>query len=953
MSSKKNSKANKEELNLLQKFALFFYDHIRVTAVIFALILIGGFYTYTSVIKREGFPPIQFPISIVQGTYFVDDVNKIDSEIVTPLNKIIGELEDVKEINSAAGANFFTFGVFMNDGVLPEEGSRLVMETIESSGLVPESARISYTTINPGAYLNEYDMLLSVYSTKEVEIAELEKVAAFVSDEFVANASVARADVKKLTASGVNSTTGQPETRQTSYNHVGFRTEANQQQLEFYQAVTIGVNSVDTVDVFGLADVAEEIITSLDLTQFGDNYVATVGIDSAADIDGQISALQSNLLTGLLAVAVVSLLLITWRASIITAIFMLSVMLLTIVVLWLVGYSLNTITLFALVLSLGLFVDDATIVVEAIDANRLKAKRSRDAVVKAIKRVASASFAGTMTTVLVFMPLAFVTGILGEFIRLMPITVIVALLTSLVLSLTLIPFLARFLLLRNKHISWITKNNPVSRLEKFIADKLAALPMLLNSRKKLGVGIGVFMVLMSFAFVYGAGQYAGKLNFNIFPPAKDSDQIGLTIDYAPGTTLPQAEAIATTIDDLIKIHVGDNAKFVLYGTVGQPNNRTADVLVQLVPFGDRETKSPEMIDSLQTAADVQISKSIASVKVLQFDAGPPVSDFPFQAQIYDEDPSRSVALAKLVAAELEGATVTRPNGTTAQVTTVKLKEDKNIITRSENKRFTEVVAGFDADDVSALLIAMQSQLEEVFTPEYLAELGYDSDVLAYDFGQESENADSFKSLTFVFPIALLLMFALLAIQFRSLLQPLLIFLAIPFSFFGVTAGLYAFGNPISFFVLVGFIGLVGIAVNNTIMLTDYANQEQRNGLPLVEAVSSAIRQRFRPLLTTSLTTMVALLPLALSDPFWEALAFTIIFGLLSSTFLVITAFPYYYLGAEQLRKRYTRRNFLMWTTGLIALAVAVARVSSSLVMPVLFVYFVVTVFGAAIKRRVA
>ena len=101
--------------------------------------------------------------------------------------------------------------------------------------------------------------------------------------------------------------------------------------------------------------------------------------------------------------------------------------------------------------------------------------------------------------------------------------------------------------------------------------------------------------------------------------------------------------------------------------------------------------------------------------------------------------------------------------------------------------------------------------------------------------------------------------------------------------------------------MVGFIGLIGIAVNNTIMLTDYANQQRRLGMGPVASIASATRQRLRPLIATTLTTVVALLPLALSDPFWEALSFTIIFGLISSTILVLLSFPYYYLGEEWLR----------------------------------------------------
>jgi multidrug efflux pump subunit AcrB len=139
---------------------------------------------------------------------------------------------------------------------------------------------------------------------------------------------------------------------------------------------------------------------------------------------------------------------------------------------------------------------------------------------------------------------------------------------------------------------------------------------------------------------------------------------------------------------------------------------------------------------------------------------------------------------------------------------------------------------------------------------------------------------------------LVLMLVVLVLQFRSILQPLLVFIALPFSLLGVAVGLYLTDNSISFFSMVGLIGLLGIAVNNTIMLTDYANQvrKQTNATSLVEAISAASRDRFRPLLATTLTTVAALVPLAIFDPFWQPLAIVIIGGLTSSTLLVIMAF---------------------------------------------------------------
>jgi multidrug efflux pump subunit AcrB len=103
--------------------------------------------------------------------------------------------------------------------------------------------------------------------------------------------------------------------------------------------------------------------------------------------------------------------------------------------------------------------------------------------------------------------------------------------------------------------------------------------------------------------------------------------------------------------------------------------------------------------------------------------------------------------------------------------------------------------------------------------------------------------------------------------------------------------------------MVAFFALIGISVNNSILLTDYANQGRRAGLSPRSAMAVAVRERMRPLLTTSATSILALLPLALTDPFWESLAVTLIGGLAASTILVIVSFPYYYLALEAVRSR--------------------------------------------------
>ena len=158
-------------------------------------------------------------------------------------------------------------------------------------------------------------------------------------------------------------------------------------------------------------------------------------------------------------------------------------------------------------------------------------------------------------------------------------------------------------------------------------------------------------------------------------------------------------------------------------------------------------------------------------------------------------------------------------------------------------------------------------------------------------------------------------------------------------------------NAFSFFTLLGFFALLGLSIKNTILLTDYANQARHAGASHTEAVAISLQERFRPLVATSLTAIISLIPLYLSNPFWEGLTVTLMFGLLSSTFLVITVFPYYYLGAEYMRMRISRGGFVKW---LVLNAVVIVAAIAALGGKVGFLAFVllnVILIAAKVFRR--
>ena len=889
--------------NFLVKLSSFFFTRWRLTLIVWLALCLGAFGVYSQIIQREGFPAIEFPISIISGTYFVDDVEKVDQDITAPLTSVLDNAKIVKETQATSNDNFFNIIVIFEDEVNVEQGTRQLEELIKQKASLPSDLEINYTVVDPISFLNEFEMLLSVYNRQGAPIETLQEVAQVIAEQLNSDEELDNVKPQFLLKTAFNPQSQETETRPVAFNSLGTTKEG---ELHFYPALSIGLRRAETskMDIVEFSEHVQKLIAELDLRQFEGQFQTEITGDFADPINNQINALEVNLASGLVAVMIVSLLLISWRASIITSLFMISVMLISILILYLLGLTLNVISLFALILSLGLFVDDATIIVEVIESHRHRIKASSAVIKESIRRVGMASLAGTLTTILVFVPLLFITGILGKFIRIMPITIIVALLTSLLLSLILIPLLSRFLLLRNRKISWLTRINPIAKLEaktaKFLADKIRLMKDKSSWRNRYWA---LLMIGVSLVMIGGSFDFARRVSFDIFPNNKDSNEMFISVDFPDNYSLSQAEAAIDMVNHSIVKNIGNNTEQVLYIS---SDGRRAEAYVELVSYTQRQEKSPELVADLQADLDRTLDSDIEA-SVTQQGPGGPASGFPFKMQIFETDHQRALALAMDIEQYLNQATFERSNGSTFQVTQTRLP-DSNTRARNDGRLVYVLAADFDADDTSAILQATEDYVRQRFDKAYLTNAGYKADTLGFDFGQETDNADSFKSLGIIFPITIVAMFVLLALQFRSWLQPLLILLAIPFTFLGVFAGLYYTNNSISFFSQLGLIGLIGIAVNNTILLTDYANQERKRGHHVIEAVAIATEQRFRPLVTTSLTTVVALLPLALSDPFWEALSYTIIFGLLSSTLLVILAFPYYYLIVEWLRFKVCTRK---------------------------------------------
>ncbi|MCP3990017.1 MAG: efflux RND transporter permease subunit [Actinomycetia bacterium] len=872
---------------MLRSLVTVFASRPSMTLTLWVGAVAFGVISYTSLLPREGFPSIDVPIAVASGAYLVDDPELVDAEVAEPLASAVLAQPKVEGVQSFSRASSFSVIAAFDTEVTSLEGTEIINEAIATLDL-PEEAIVAVDPVNASRFLNEFELLVGVYGDVNASADELETAAGGIVGALEAEAEIERVEVVELISRGVNPATGEDMTVESGFNLL---TAPTAEGLEFRPSIAIGVVAAEGVDSLAVRDAADRGLATVEAQELLEpGYEAVVAIDFATQIRQQIGSLQSNVLTGLIAVAIVALLLISWRASIVTALFIVTVLATTVGVLYLVGISLNTVSLFGVILALGLFVDDAIVITESIVANKRQGVDDLSIIRSAIGRVGSASVSGTMTTILVFAPMLTISGILGDFIRILPISVIVALSVSLILSFVFIPVASRYLILSTEKDGGL-----LTGVENSVATFIAELPGASGRQRVvrifLAVGLSVAMTGV------GLFVFAPRVGFNIFPPQKDSTEIAVNITYHPGTSIAEAKEIALDINQQAAEALGAE---ITMGYTYQGNERGTLGQLSLTDMGDRPAAPDLVEDTLQPLAD---SYGQARVTFAQVSAGPPEATFPFQAQVYGDDIETLAAAGAAIAAELEGATIERPNGTTFDVVETSVAFG-DIVARVDGRRLVEVRARFDATDVSTTTAQTQTYVEDRFDADRLTSLGLASDALEFDFGFESDNQESFSSLPIAFGIALLSMLVLLVVQFRSASQWLLVFLAIPFSFFGVFGGLLATSNVISFFVMLGLIGLIGIAVNNTILLVDFANQERRAGHDRSEAIQRAVHHRFRPLVATSLTTVAGLLPLALSDPFWEALGMTIIFGLLSSTFLVLVSFPFYYLAVEALRDRF-------------------------------------------------
>lgn len=678
------------------------------------------------------------------------------------------------------------------------------------------------------------------------------------------------------------------------------------------------------------------------------------------------------------------------------------------------GETLNMLSMFAFLMALGIVVDDAIVIGENVYSHRQRGKGPLQAAIDGTVEVFPSVAASVSTTVIAFLPLAFVSGVMGKFIAVLPVTIIAVLLISLFEAVFILPcHLAHernLLLVALAHLLYPLRflaalsrwlNERSSRLlAAFIARVYEPLLGWVLQHPATSVSAALAVMICSFGLVVSIEQtpsgkrvrLGGITPFVVFPKL-DSNSIFARVVYPDGTPPAVADAATQRLEAAIRqidrqyVAAGASPLVELtHRAVGEvtspgalgPDTRVrgshvGNVDVELVDTSRRAIDSQQIIARWRAAAGefpgaeslvfgtpsfgpagtpiefkllapaeqmagLEAAVAQSKARLLQYPGVFDVADdarpgkWEFQLRIRDEALAMGIPLAELAEtvrsayygeevmrlqrgrhevklmvrypredrrslADFENIRVRAADGAERPLTElaeVGVQRDLAEINRIEQMRSITVSA--DVDEAVGNARQITSDLQARLVPALLAQFPY---LRVRWEGQQEQTNESVRSLILGLLVALVAMFVLLTLEFRSYAQPLIIMAIIPFGIVGAIWGHAAMGLPLTMFSLFGIVALTGVVVNDSIVLIDFINHRLAEGLPLRQAITAAGSARFRAVLLTSVTTVAGVSPLVAEQSFQAQIlvpmAVSLCAGLMLATVLVLLLVPAFYL----------------------------------------------------------
>ncbi|WP_205529016.1 efflux RND transporter permease subunit [Microbacterium halotolerans] len=727
-------------------------------------------------------------------------------------------------------------------------------------------------------------------------------------------------------------------------------------------------NTVDVSD--GVTAALDDVISQIPGAEY------TVVFDQAPFITDSIETLAVEGLLGLVfAVLVILVFLLSIRSTLVTAISIPTSVLISFASMQAFGYSLNMLTLGALTISIGRVVDDSIVVIENIKRHYVQGADKGAAIRLAVKEVAGAITASTITTVAVFLPIAFVGDMVGELFRPFAMTVTIAMLASLLVALTIVPVLAYWFMkpgrpLLDEHGRAIDPEDPAappSRLQKAYAPILRW--TLRHSWSTLGLAaivmIGTVMLapMMKISFLGDSGQNTLTVSQEVGDAASldeqdaaaqqveeqlqtvdgvDDVQVSIGSSGSPlmgggGITFsvmtdPDADQeqlrddVQTALDELgddageltVAASAGMGSSDITVEVSAGTSDEVREATETLVGEIDGKDGIGEVTHNLQAALpfiQVQVDREAAAERGLSEAAVGNLVDQAMQPQqagtIELDDRSVTIYLASdeppMTISELQELDVPTATGVIALDDIAEVTESSSpaSITTVEGRLTATITVPPSSDDLTVATTSVQQAIDAADLPE-----GASADI----GGVATEQQDSFTQLGIAMLAAILIIYVVMVATFKSLRQPLLLLVSVPFAATGAIILQVVTGVPLGVASLIGVLMLIGIVVTNAIVLVDLVNQyRDRHGLSAHDATLAGSSMRLRPILMTALATIFALTPMALGITghggfISQPLAIVVIGGLVSSTFLTLIVLPTLYNLVEGARERRRARR---------------------------------------------
>ena len=890
-----------------------------------------------------------FPVIQVAVTGY-DDEQTIQAQLEA---SVIPELEDVEGVNAAQ----IVGGVGQRVTITPDQAA------LAAAGYTQQAIRDALDqngVLFPGGKITENDQTLTVQTG--TKITSVDAIAALplvpsTAAQFQAGA-ITIADVAAV------------EQNQDPVTTIS--------RVDGKPALTIAVTKLPSANTVEVSTGVLAVLPGLEDSIGGAEF--TVVFDQAPYIQQSIEALAEEGLLGLLfAVIVILIFLLSVRATLVTAISIPTSVLITFIGIQAFGYSLNILTLGALTIAIGRVVDDSIVVIENIKRHYVGDAEKLPSILRAVREVASAITASTVTTVAVFLPIAFVGDVTGELFRPFALTVTIAMTASLFVALTIVPVLAYWFLRPGKPILDATGNQvdpeapeaPPSRLQK------GYLPILGWTLKHSWVTLLLAVLVLAGTVALAPlmkTNFLGDSGQNTFTMTQD---IGAAPSLeAENAASQEVEAILLDIDGIetVQVSIGSSGSALRDafsgGGSGITYSITTDPDADQVALREEVQAAVAALDDAGTitvssaaggfgSSDIEIDVTAPDSATLQEATDDVVTavtgdegvgqvssnlsaSLPYIAVVVDAGKAASLGLSEVAVGALVSSTMqpqrigtveiddtsltvylaasevpatidelrqlSIPSATgpipLADVATVEESEGPASITTESGQRTATVTVTPATDDLTVATASVTTALADVALPDSAdASIG----------GVVSQQQDAFAQLGLALLAAILIVYIVMVATFKSLRQPLLLLISVPFAATGAILLQIITGVPLGVASLIGVLMLIGIVVTNAIVLVDLVNQYRVRGLSAHEATVAGASRRLRPILMTALATIFALTPMAMGITgqggfISQPLAIVVIGGLVSSTILTLLVLPTLYNLVEGAKERRTLRR---------------------------------------------